>query len=229
MDSKIKMFMTSVYKWMFVAMAITGVTAYLFSSVPELQSVLYNIEPLTGKITSYSVIGWIVMFLPLAFVIFMCVKYKQMSTLTMQVLFILFSICIGASMSSIFLAYSITNISSAFFITAGTFFIMTIVGMVTKRDLTNLGSIMLMALIGLILAIIVNIFMHSSALDFLISIAGVVIFICLIAYDTQKLKNIATSGVSDEKAAIWGAMDLYLDFINLFQFILSLFGGSSND
>jgi FtsH-binding integral membrane protein len=151
-----------------------------------------------------------------------------MSISAATLLFILYSVLMGVTMTTIFMIYTAASIASTFFITAGMFFVMSIVGFVTRIDLTRVGSILVMALIGIIIASVVNIFLHSETLYWIISYAGVIIFVGLTAYDTQKIKGmIAEYGAVDEvgyKLALLGALTLYLDFINLFLFLLRIFG-----
>ena len=205
------------------ALAITGVLAYWFSSSPALMSNLINYE--TGSMT---ILGYIVMFAPLAFVLVMSFSFNKLSSFALLGLFVAYSAVMGISLSFIFLAYTAGSITSTFFITAGTFSAMAILGYTTKQDLTKFGSILMMGLIGIIIAMIVNMFLGSAVMDYIISCIGVLIFTGLTAYDVQKLKRIG-SGVeygteSTNKLAIMGALNLYLDFVNLFLFLLRLFG-----
>lgn len=221
-------FISQVFTYMAGALAITGVTAYLFGTNIELISLLRN--PETGGNT---ILGWVVMFAPLAFVFLMGAMMQRLSAAMMTLAFAAYSVLMGMSLSYIFLIYTSASISTTFFITAGTFGVMAFVGYTTKQDLTKFGSLLMMALVGIIIASLVNFFMHSEGLSYIISCAGVLIFVGLTAYDTQKLKEIgAEVGTGSEmasKLAIWGALSLYLDFVNLFLFLLRLFGGRNND
>lgn len=226
--SKSDTFLANVYMWMFSALVVTGAAAWLFATNESLTSIIYYDDPDTGEIGGYSLIGWIVAFAPLAFVLIMGIGYSKLSKSAMQVLFIVFSIVMGMGLSSIFFMYSIGSIGTCFLVTAGTFLIMSIVGYTTKTDLTKIGSLLMMALIGIILAMLINWFIQSAMMDYIISIIGVFVFVGLIAYDTQKLKEIGMSAEANSKIAIMGAMSLYLDFVNLFLFILRLFGASND-
>lgn len=219
-------FISQVFTFMAGALAVTGVTAYLFGTSAELISLLVSETGMTG-------LGWVVMFAPLAFVFLMGAMMQRLSATMMTVAFAAYSILMGMSLSFIFLIYSQAAISTTFFITAGTFGVMAFVGYTTKTDLTSFGRLLMMALIGIIIASLVNFFLKSSGMDYIISILGVLIFTGLTAYDTQKLKQIGgqigTGTQEATKMAVWGALSLYLDFINLFMFLLRLFGGRSND
>ncbi len=175
-----------------------------------------------------SMTGWIVTLAPLAFILAMNFGLQRMSSSTLTLLFVAFSACMGASLSSIFLVYTGASIMQVFGITAGTFLTMSIIGYTTSTDLSRLGSLLFMALIGIIIASVVNWFLASSALDYMISIGGVLVFTGLIAYDTQKLKRIAAGieygSETGRKLALLGATSLYLDFVNLFLFLLRLLG-----
>ncbi len=217
-------FISQVFTYMAGALAITGVTAFLFGTNLELISMLRN--PETGGNTT---LGWVVMFAPLAFVFLMGAMMQRLSAAMMMLCFAFYSVLMGMSLSYIFLMYTQAAISTTFFITAGTFGVMAFVGYTTKTDLTKFGKLLMMALIGIIIGSLVNMFLGSSGLDYIISIGGVLIFTGLTAYDTQKLKEIGaqvgTGTQEASKMAIWGALSLYLDFINLFLFLLRLFGG----
>jgi len=217
-----KTYLSGVFGWMFLALSITAVTSWLFASSPQLLSMMYNAQ---GGMTIY---GWIVMLAPLGFVIWMSARFNRMSASTLALLFVIYSVLMGMSLSFIFLAYTGTSIATTFLITAGMFGVMAITGYTTKTDLTKFGSIMFMGLIGIIIAMVVNMFMHSSGMDYIISFLGVLIFTGLTAYDVQKLKRIGAGMVEGaegtRKMTIMGALTLYLDFINLFLFLLRFFG-----
>lgn len=222
-NTSVKSFLSNVFSYMGGALAITGLLAYWFGNSEHLMSYLINYT--TGGMT---MLGWIVMFAPLAFVLVMSFAFNKLSSFSLLGLFVLYSGVMGVSLSFIFLAYTAGSIASTFFITSATFGVMAVVGYTTKQDLTKFGSILIMALIGIIIASVVNMFLGSSALDYIISIVGVLVFTGLTAYDVQKLKRIG-SGVeygteSANKLAIMGALNLYLDFVNLFMMLLRLFG-----
>lgn len=225
-----KTFMSNVFTYMFIALILSGVAAYLFGTDESMMKYIYKIE--NGMITGRSIFGYITMFAPLGLVLLISGGLTKMSNSTLIILFIVFSVLMGISLSSIFLVYSITSIYSVFFISSAMFAFMAIIGYTTKTDLTKLGSLLMMALIGLIIASIVNWFAQSSGLEYIISFAGVVIFTGLTAYDVQKLKELSfkTNELGEEtnKYVIIGALNLYLDFINLFLFLLRLFGGNRN-
>ncbi|MDB9964138.1 Bax inhibitor-1/YccA family protein [Vicingaceae bacterium] len=215
-------FLANVFTYMGGALAITGLLAYWFGSTPSL--ITYLINPLGGA----TILGYVVMFSPLAFVLVMSFAFKKLSSFALLGLFILYAAVMGLSMSFIFLAYTASSIASTFFITAATFGVMAVLGYTTKQDLTKFGSILIMALIGIIIASVVNMFLGNGMLDIIISCVGVLVFIGLTAYDVQKLKRIG-AGVeygseSSNKLAIMGALNLYLDFVNLFMMLLRLFG-----
>lgn len=218
-----KSFLSNVFTYMAGALAITGFVAYWFGHSESLLSLLVNTE--TG---SMNILGYAVMFAPLAFVLVMSISFQKMSSLTLLLLFIAYSAVMGVSLSFIFLAYTASSITSTFGICAATFGVMAVLGYTTKQDLTKFGSILIMALIGIIIASVINIFMGSSMMHFIISCLGVLIFTGLTAYDVQKLKRIG-EGVeygteTGNKLAIMGALSLYLDFVNLFMYLLRLFG-----
>lgn len=217
-------FVAGVFTWMFVALGITALTAWWFASTPALLQLLINPE---GGMT---ITGWVVMLAPLILVFVMSGGANRMSAATMLLLFVLFSVLMGASLSFILLVFTGASIAKTFIITSGMFGVMAIVGYTTKTDLTKFGSIMFMGLIGIIIASLVNMFMHSGSLDYIISFLGVLIFTGLTAYDVQKIKRIGAQvdGYSSDdnvrKMTLFGALSLYLDFINLFLFLLRFFG-----
>ena len=217
-----KTFMSGVFMWMFLALGITAVTAWLFASSQELITLLYKPEG------GMSITGWIVMLAPLGLVLWMSAGFQRMSASTMVLIFILFSVLLGASLSSIFLIYTGASIVKTFVITSGMFGTMAVVGYTTKTDLTKFGSLMFMGLIGIIIASVVNMFMRSGTMDYIISFIGVLVFTGLTAYDVQKLKRIGSNMELESEGArkltIMGALTLYLDFINLFLFLLRFFG-----
>ncbi len=218
-----KTFMSQVFTWMTLAMIITAGTAWWFATSEAWKS-LINVE--TGSLTG---LGWIVTLAPIGFVMLMSFGFQKLSALAMTLLFIAFSVLMGMSLSFILLAYTAASVFKTFIVTAGMFGIMAVAGYTTKTDLTKFGSILMMGLIGIILAMLVNFFLHSSSLEYIISILGVLIFTGLTAYDVQRLKRIgAGAGTYGEdnakKLGILGALTLYLDFINLFLFLLRFMG-----
>lgn len=216
-------FMAKVFSWMFLALAVTAFTAYMFAGSPELMGLLVSAEG------GMSILGWVVMLAPLGFVFFLGAKFQSLSKGSMTLIFLAFSVLMGMSMSFILLAYTAASVFSTFIVTSGTFGLMAVLGYTTKTDLTKFGSILMMGLMGIILASIVNFFMQSSMMEYIISILGVLIFTGLTAYDVQKLKRIGMAsgefqGETQDKLAIMGALTLYLDFINLFLFMLRFMG-----
>ena len=219
----LRVFMSNVFSWMTVGLVLTGIVSYWFASDASLFSLLHN--PEGGN----TILGWVVMLAPLGFVIAMGAAFQKLSYQMMMVLFIAFAVVMGMSMSYIFHVYTAGAIYKTFFVTAGTFGIMAFLGYTTKTDLTSFGKYLMMGLIGIILASVVNWFLGSSSLDYIISIMAVLVFTGLTAYDVQRIKGIGSTvenGTSlAGKAAIMGALSLYLDFINLFLMLLRLFGG----
>ncbi len=216
-----KTFLSSVFSWMGLALGITGLVSYIFGTDPQYISMLVGETGFTG-------LGYVVMFAPLAFVFIMGMGFQKFSSSTLLGLFLVYAVLMGMSISFIFLIYTAGSIYTTFFITAGTFGAMALLGYTTNTDLTKFGSILIMGLIGIVIASIVNWFLKSSMMEYVISILGVLIFTGLTAYDVQKLKRIgegAEFGTEDtRKLSIMGALTLYLDFINLFLFLLRFFG-----
>ncbi|NVO03637.1 MAG: Bax inhibitor-1/YccA family protein [Bacteroidetes bacterium] len=219
-------FIANVFSWMALALAITGVVAYFFGNNAELTNLLYYTNGVKSSLTG---LGWVVMLAPIGFVLLMSWGMNKLSAPMMMLLFVVYSIIMGMSLSFIFLIYTHGSIAATFGITAGMFGLMAFVGYTTKTDLTKFGSIMMMGLVGIIIASIVNMFMKSGTMDYIISFIGVLVFTGLTAYDVQKLKRIGAGvefGTQETtKLTILGALSLYLDFINLFLFILRFTGG----
>lgn len=212
--------MRKVFVWMTLALAITGLTAYGVATSPALLSLIFS-----SKVTFF---GLIIAEFALVFAISGAINRLSLSTATL--LFILYSVVNGATLSTIFFAFSVATIGKVFFITAGTFGAMALVGYTTKTDLTSMGKLLFMALLGIIIASVVNMFVGSSGLDLILSYVGVLVFVGLTAYDTQKIKQMCQSapdaGESTQKLALIGALSLYLDFINLFLYLLRIFGNN---
>jgi uncharacterized protein len=228
-NSMAKSFVARVFTWMFIGLATTGLLAYYFAITPSLIGSLYN--PLTHGMSG---LGYAVMFAPLALVFLMSFGVNKLSYPAMILTFLVYSALTGISLSFIFLVYAASSIYSVFFITAGLFGVMALLGYTTSTDLTRFGSLLIMLLIGVIIASVVNMFMHSDTFSYVISFITVAIFTGLTAYDVQKLKNIG-SQVNIEsgdaaigKVSILGALTLYLDFINLFLALLRIFGARKN-
>jgi uncharacterized protein len=213
------------FSWMTLAMVFTTLAAYLFSHVPALVGLMFT-ETETG--IKPSVLAYIVMFAPLLFVLGMNFGLNRLSYPALIGLFIAYSLVNGMSFSFIFIIYSIGSITKVFLSTAALFAIMAVAGYTTRTDLTKMGSILMIGVVGIVIASLINFFMHSAQLDYFISIIGVIIFTGLTAYDVQKIKALGTQydgGTQSLKLGIMGALTLYLDFINLFLFLLRLFGG----
>ncbi len=219
-DEGLRAYMLRVYNYMSIGLGVTGVVAYFFYQYTTSNEAVYN-AVYQGPLM------WVIALSPLAFVLVLSFGINKMSFATAQMTFWAFATVMGLSLSSIFVAYTGTSIARVFFITAATFGTMSLYGYTTKRDLTGMGSFLMMGLIGVIIAMVVNIFLQSSALAFGISVLGVLVFVGLTAYDTQKIKEMYVELDSSEvmgKKAIMGALRLYLDFINLFLMLLRLFG-----
>ena len=214
--------MRKVYVWMALALVITSFTAYGVAGSPALLSLIFGNR----------IIFWGLIIGELALVWGVTAAIGRLSLTTATLLFVLYSVINGATLSVIFIAFSASVITKTFLVTAGTFGVMSLIGYTTKTDLTSVGKLLFMALIGIIIATVVNIFVKSSTLDLIVSYIGVIIFVGLTAYDTQKIKRmLAAADTMDEsmqKMALLGALNLYLDFINLFLFLLRIFGGNRN-
>ncbi|MDC6465464.1 Bax inhibitor-1/YccA family protein [Pelagibacteraceae bacterium] len=228
-DEGLRAYMLKVYNYMASGILITGFISLILFKMSVVTSADGSIAGLTGLGNALynSALRWVVMLAPLGVVFYMSFGIKKMSASKAQSTFWVFAALMGASLSSIFLIYTGASITRVFFITSGTFGAMSIYGYTTKRDLTKLGSFLMMGLFGIIIASIVNMFMKSSMMYYVISILGVLIFVGLTAYDTQKIKNMYLASDTGEimgKKAVMGALTLYLDFINLFIMLLRLFG-----
>ena len=221
-DEGLRSFMLQVYNYMGLGLAITGIVALAVASSPAIYEPIFN-----------SPLKWVVMLAPLGFVFFLGARIQSMSISAAQITFWLFAAVMGISMASIFLVFTGESIARVFFITAATFGAVSLYGYTTKRDLTGMGSFLFMGLIGIVIASLVNIFIGSSALQFAVSVIGVLVFTGLTAWDTQRLKNeylggLQMGGELVAKVAIMGALSLYLNFINLFMMLLQLFGNQRN-
>lgn len=211
--------MRKVYLWMAMALVITGVTSYGVASSPGLMQ----------AIVTNNALLWVLIIAEFGLVFAISAAINKLSLTTATLLFVLYSVINGATLSVIFLVYTMESIASVFFITAGTFGVMAFIGYTTKKDLTSLGKMLFMALIGLIIATLVNVFfIQSSGFSLIVSYVGVLIFVGLTAYDSQKIKQMLLqapdAGESAQKLALLGALTLYLDFINLFIYLLRIFG-----
>lgn len=231
LDAGLRAYMLRVYNWMASGLLLTGIIAYLIANTP-LKSAFYQMvpTPFGGTVPHPTALGMISIFAPLAFVLVLSIGVNKLSASAVQTLFWVFCAAMGASLTNIFLIYTMQSIVEVFFITAGTFAAMSIWGYTTGTDLSRMGSFLLMGLFGIIIASVVNIFLHSSGLQFAISVIGVVVFTGLTAYDTQRIKATyiqyayadGTAGAA--KRSVYDALSLYLNFINLFMLLLQLMG-----
>lgn len=229
MDMGLRAHMLRVYNYMVGALALTGTVAYGVANTPALLNMLFQ-QTLTtnGVALAPTMLGWVVMLAPIALVFLLSFRVMQMSQGAAQATFWGYAALTGASLASILIIYTGASVAMTFFVTAATFGSMSLYGYTTKRDLTKFGSFLFMGLIGILLASLANFFFKSPAIDFVVSVLGVLIFTGLTAWDTQKIKNtyyevggnVAVAG----KAAIMGALALYLDFLNIFLFLLRFLG-----
>jgi uncharacterized protein len=219
-DEGLRSYMLKVYNLMALGLVITGVAAYGLATAAAGNEALFNLIYNTP-------LRWVLVLAPLAMVFFLSFRIQHMSVAAAQTTFWVYAGLVGASLSTIFFVYTDASIVKTFFITAAAFGSLSLYGYTTKRDLTGMGSFLIMGLFGIIIASIVNLFLGSPALDFAVSILGVLIFAGLTAYDTQKIKEMYYEGDDDAtggRKAIMGALNLYLDFINLFMFLLRFVG-----
>jgi uncharacterized protein len=229
-DAGLRSYMLSVYNYMLSGVLLTGVVALAFGKIASLQSLLFQVvETSRGLSLQPTLLGWVAMISPLAIVFAMSFGQSRMSEGTLKALFFAYAGLLGASLSTIFTTYTDMSIAQVFFGTAAGFGALSLYGYTTKKDLSGFGTFLIIGLVGLIVASIVNIFLQSSMMSLVISAVGVLIFAGLTAYDTQKIKSIYSyvAGTPEQgKVAIMGALNLYLDFINMFLFMLRLFGSS---
>lgn len=217
-DARVRGFLQQVYGWMAAALAVTGFVALAVSRSPAMQQAIFG-----SRFVFFGlIIGELVL------VMWLATRISRMSVGTATTVFVGYSILNGLTMGAVFLAYAQATIATAFFVTAGLFGVMTLVGFFTNTDLTRLGGILTMALIGFVIASVVNLLLRSEGLYWILTYAGVVIFTGLVAYDSQRIKAMAMSGAGEsedgQKYAIMGALRLYLDFVNLFLLLLRIFG-----
>ncbi len=230
LDAGLRAYMLRVYNWMASGLLLTGIVAYLIASTGAAELFYQVVRTPRGLATVPTILGWIAMFAPLAFILVLSFGINRMSKTGAQALFWVFCAVMGASLSNIFAIYTHASIASTFFITAATYAAVSLYGYTTKADLTRMGSFMVMGLIGIILAGLVNMFLQSSALQFAISVIGVVVFVGLTAYDTQRIKADYLDYAYAEgtelagKRSVFDALSLYLNFINLFTLLLQFMG-----
>ena len=222
-QSAYRVLMRKVYLWMTLALAVTGLTSYYVATNPGLMQTIFSSRGLIWGL----IIG------ELALVFILSARIMKMSFATAGLMFAAYSVLNGITMASIFAVFTMESIASAFFVTAGMFGVMSLLGFTMKKDLSSFGSFFLMALVGLIIASIVNAFLNSSVLYWVVTYIGVLIFVGLTAYDTQKIKNMLMEYGDEvnehtQKLALLGSLSLYLDFVNLFLYILRFFGRNDN-
>ncbi len=232
-DEGLRAYMLRIYNYMTSGVLLTGIMAMLGYQLPVLRDLLFQtVATPQGVRIALTGFGWLVAIAPLGFVLVLSLGINRLRPATAQMLFWAFAAVMGLSLSSIFMAYTGVSIARTFFVTAASFAALSIYGYTTKRDLSAFGKFLFMGLIGLLVAMLVNIFVASSAMDFVISAIGVLIFAGLTAYDTQRLKRlyyeVGNAGDAARRVAIMGALTLYLDFINLFLFLLRFMGQSRN-
>jgi FtsH-binding integral membrane protein len=238
-DAGLRAYMLRIYNYMVLGLAITGLAAlgiYMLSVTGDASAAAQGVRALRagvyltpiGYAMFVSPLKWVVMLAPLAMIFVISFGIEKLSTSAAHVLFWVFAALIGLSLGSIFLVYTHTSIVRVFFITAASFGALSLWGYTTQRELSGFGSFLIMGLFGVIIASLVNLFLQSSALQFIVSVIGVLVFAGLTAWDTQRLKSEyiygRMEGAAQEKAAIMGALSLYLNFINLFTLLLNLFG-----
>ena len=233
-DTGLRAYMLRVYNWMVSGLLLTGITAYGIANTSLIEAFYHRVPTAYGMAVQPTGLAYVAMFAPLAFVMVLSFGVNRLSTTATQGLFWAFALAMGASMTNIFMIYAHDSIARVFFITAATFGAMSVYGYTTKSDLSRMGSFLMMGLFGIILASVVNMFIGSSGMQFMISIVGVLIFVGLTAYDTQRIKadyvQYAYAQGSDvaAKRSVFDALSLYLNFINLFMLLLQLTGNRSS-
>jgi FtsH-binding integral membrane protein len=218
----------SVFSWMTAALVVTTISSLLFAYVPDLLRLLFT-ETETGF--KMSTLAWVVMFAPLGFVFLMSFGYNKLSYPALIGVFLAYAAVNGISLSFIFIVYNLGSIINVFLSSVALFAVMAIAGYTTKTDLTKMGSLLMIGLVGIVIASLINMFTHSDTMSYICSILGVIIFTGLTAYDVQKIKDMSNAddgSVSFRKMGIMGALTLYLDFINIFLYLLRLFGGKKD-
>jgi len=228
-DEGLRQYFLKIYSLMSSGLAITALSAFTVFSVPALTNLMFNVSA-DGYLIGMTGIGWLITFAPLGISLYFAFRLGRISTQNAQMLFWVYATLMGMSLASLGFVYTGASITKTFFICSGMFGGMSLYGYSTKKDLTSMGSFLYMGLIGLVIASLVNILFRSPAIEFALSFLGVLIFTGLIAYDTQKLKSLYYQGAdSNGKIGIMAAFTLYLDFINLFIYLLRFFGNKRND
>ncbi len=233
-DVGLRAHMVRVYNYMASGLALSGIVAFALFAVPELQNIFFQMGVTRGGSVvpvGLNILGWVAILAPLGLLMLVGFRAQQMSVTAVQAVYWAVTALMGVSLSLLLFRYTGASVARTFFITAASFGALSLYGYTTKRDLTAVGKFLFMGLIGLVLASLVNMFFPSGTMSFVISVAGVLIFSGLIAYDTQKIKEQYAESwgrETAEKVAIFGALSLYLDFVNLFQFLMSFLGQNRN-
>ena len=228
-DEGLKKYFLKIYFLMSFGLFVTAIAALLIFSVPSLTIIIFNIGS-DGQLIGMTGLGWMISFAPLGISLYFAFEYNRITTQNAQILFWLYSALIGISLASLGFVYSGSSIVKTFFICSSMFAAMSLYGYTTKKDLTSMGSFLFMGLIGLLIASLSNMFFRSPALEFTLSIIGIFVFTGLIAFDTQKLKDLYyRSVIKNKKLGIIAALTLYLDFINLFLYLLRFLGRKRED
>ena len=235
-DAGLRAYMLRVYNWMASGLLLTAIVAYAIASIPEVSALFYTtVRTPRGLGVAPTILGYVAMFAPLAFILVLSFGINRMSKTTAQALFWVFAAVMGASLSSIFVVYTKTSVASTFFATSAMFAAMSIWGYTTKSDLSRMGSIVMMGIIGLVIVSLINMFLQSPMMAFIIGAVGVVLFCLLTAFDTQRIKNdfieYSYAEGTDEagKRSVMDALGLYLNFINIFQFLMQFMGTRNQD
>jgi uncharacterized protein len=235
LDAGLRAYMLRVYNWMTSGLVLTGIVAWLIVNTAALDAFYPQVMTAAGPMRTASGLAMIAMFAPLAFVLVLSFGVNKLSRSAAQTLYWVFCAVMGASLSSIFIRYTGGSIARVFFITAGTFAAMSLYGYTTRSDLSRWGSFLFMGLIGVIIASLVNMFFQSSAMQFVVSVVGVLVFVGLTAFDTQRIKTTylqfayAEGADGAAKRSVYDALSLYLNFINLFMLLLQLMGNRNNN
>src|SRR5471030_2136566 len=227
-DAGLRAHMIRVYNYMASGLALSGIVAFALFSSSELASMFFQVAP-GNRVVGLNMLGWVAIFAPIGLLLLVGFRAQKMSVTGVQAVYWSVTALMGVSLSLLLFRYTGASVARTFFVTAASFGALSLYGYTTKRDLTAMGKFLFMGLVGIVLASLVNMFLGSQGLSFIVSILGVLIFSGLIAYDTQKIKEQyaeAWEQGSAEKVAIFGALSLYLDFVNLFQFLMSFMGQS---
>jgi FtsH-binding integral membrane protein len=225
-DAGLRAHMVRVYNYMASGLALSGIVAFALFSSPELAGIFFQVAP-GNRVVGLNILGWVAIFAPLGLLLLTSFRAARMSVTSVQAVYWAVTALMGVSLSLLLFRYTGASVARTFFVTAAAFGALSLYGYTTKRDLTAMGKFLFMGLVGLVLASIVNMIWPSGMMSFVISAAGVLIFSGLIAYDTQKIKEQyaeAWGSEAAQKVAIFGALSLYLDFVNLFQFLMAFLG-----